>query len=144
MAAREVVLATRDRVTAVEASPDFRGTARVLWRRSNALAVTVDTTAPGYLVVLEAFNAGWRAFVDGEQTVVLRANALFRAVPLQAGRHQVVFEYRSPAALWGATSTLLTAATVVGLAAWRRRRTSGRKVSEIEETGTGAARNGQG
>ena len=121
-ATRDVVLEARARATAVEARADFRGVARVLWRRSNALAVEVDVTAPGYLVVVEAFDPGWRAFVDGKQTVVLRANALFRAVPLPAGRHQVVLEYRSRAAFWGALTSLLTGATVVGLAAWRRRR----------------------
>jgi hypothetical protein len=142
-AAREVVLGTRDGTTAVEASPDFRGMARVLWRRSNALAVAVDTTAPGYLVVVDAFNAGWRAFLDDQPTVVLRANALFRAVPIPAGRHQVVFEYRSPAAFWGATSTLLTGTTMVGLVAWRRRRASGRGIGELEKAATRAARSGQ-
>jgi uncharacterized membrane protein YfhO len=104
------------------AHPDFRATARVLWRRSNALAVEVEAGASGYLVVVEAFHAGWKAFVDGEETVVLRANALFRAVPVSSGRHQVVFEYRSPAAFRGAMSTLVTGTAVLGLVAWRRRR----------------------
>jgi hypothetical protein len=140
-ATREVVLATSDHAAAVEASPDFPGMASVLWRRFNTLAVEVEASAPGYLVVVEAFNAGWRALVDGQPAVVLRANALFRAVPVPRGRHQVVFEYRSPAALWGVMSTLLTGATVLGLVAWRRRRTFGPIVRERAPNGTEAPRN---
>ncbi|HVQ28765.1 MAG TPA: YfhO family protein, partial [Vicinamibacteria bacterium] len=121
-ATREVVLAPAEGATDVQDSPEFRATARILWRRSNALAVAVDAAAPGYLVVVESYHPGWKAFVDGEETVVLRANALFRAVPIRPGRHQVVFEYRSPAAFRGALSTLLTGATMLGLVAWRRRR----------------------
>ena len=131
-ARREVVLAPQKGTTEAPANPDFRATARVLWRKSNALAVEVEAGAPGYLVVVEAFHAGWKAFVDGEETGVLRANALFRAVPVGTGRHQVVFEYRSPAAFRGAMSTLLTGAAVLALAAGRRRRPTPAAVSARE------------
>lgn len=123
-AAREVLLPAPETAAPARAIPGFRALARVVWRRSNALAVAVETPAPGYLVAVEAFNAGWRAFVDGAPTTVLRANTLFRAVAIPAGRHEVVFEYRSPAACWGATATLLTGATVLGFVAWRHRQAS--------------------
>ena len=139
-ASREVVLAASDHAVAAETRPDFQGAARVLWRRSNALAVAVDTSAPGYLVAVDAFNAGWRASVDGQPANVLRANVLFRAVPLPAGHHQVLFEFRCPTAVWGLTSTLLTGVALVGLVGWRRHKTSGLPITERAATGAEAPR----
>jgi hypothetical protein len=50
--------------------------------------------SPGMLVVGEAFAPGWEARVDGAPAPILRADRCLRAVPLEAGRHEVVFRYR--------------------------------------------------
>ena len=38
--------------------------------------------------------AGWRARVDGQSVDVYRADYGLRAVPLEAGVHEIEFEYR--------------------------------------------------
>ena len=48
----------------------------------------VSLTEPGYLLQREAWYPGWRARVDGVEVPVLRANLLYRAVPLERGRAQ--------------------------------------------------------
>jgi hypothetical protein len=61
--------------------------------------VTVDAVAGpggGYLVLLDTFDPAWRALVDGAAAPVVQANALFRAVPLPPGHHQVDFRYQPP------------------------------------------------
>jgi uncharacterized membrane protein YfhO len=99
--------------------------ARVVSRRLATLEVEARLGAPGVLVVLEAFDPGWRATVDGAEAEVLRANGLFRAVRLSAGRHRVAFAYRPRSAAVGVVVGLLgLAAAVAGLgartvAAWR-------------------------
>ncbi len=96
--------------------------------RLASLEVEARLDAPGVLVVLEAFDRGWRATVDGAEAKVLRANGLFRAVRLSAGRHRVAFAYRPRSAAVGAVVGLIgLAAAVAGLgvrvvAAWRERR----------------------
>jgi len=100
---------------------------RVVSRRLATLEVEARLGAPGVLVVLEAFDPGWRASVDGAEAMVLRANGLFRAVRLPAGRHRVLFAYRPPSAAAGAVLGLLgVAAAGAGLGlralrAWRER-----------------------
>jgi hypothetical protein len=84
---------------------------RVVSRRVDALEIEARLDAPGVLVVLEAFDAGWRATVDGAAEPVLRANGLFRAVRLREGPHRVRFDYRPRSAAAGAALSL------VGLAA---------------------------
>ncbi|HTR02337.1 MAG TPA: YfhO family protein [Thermoanaerobaculia bacterium] len=57
--------------------------------------VVVETRAPaaGYLLLLDAWEAGWSAAVDGAEAPVLRADAAFRAVRVPAGTHRVAFVY---------------------------------------------------
>lgn len=63
----------------------------------NEVRFEVSAPAAGWVVVNEAWDAGWRATVDGRETPVLRANYLMRAVRVGAGRHRVamVFAPRS-------------------------------------------------
>jgi uncharacterized membrane protein YfhO len=56
------------------------------------IRATLDT--PGYLVVADTWYPGWQAAVDGVPTEVLRANYAFRAVWLEAGKHEVEMVYR--------------------------------------------------
>jgi hypothetical protein len=57
------------------------------------LTARTDAEQPGWLVFREAADPGWRASVDGERVEWLPADGLFMAVPLDAGSHEVVFEY---------------------------------------------------
>jgi membrane protein YfhO len=122
---REVVLGAPQAAGPATPSPDD---VRVVSRSLSGLEVEALLAAPGVLVVLEAFDTGWRATVDGAEAEVLRANGLFRAVRLSAGRHRVAFAYRPRSAATGAALTLLGLAAAAGglggraVAAWRERR----------------------
>jgi hypothetical protein len=100
---------------------------RLVSRRLSSLEVEAQLGSAGVLVVLEAFDRGWRARVDGAESPVLRANGLFRALRLSAGRHRVVFAYRPRAAALGSALTALGLAVaaaglgVRALGAWERR-----------------------
>ena len=59
----------------------------------NRLVVRSVTSSNGWLLLSDVWYPGWRAEIDGEPTDILRANYLFRAIALDAGEHEVVFEY---------------------------------------------------
>jgi hypothetical protein len=113
----------------VHASPaGFAGTVQVTSRGMDRLGVDVELSAPGWMVVVEAHDPGWRARLDGTHVEVLPANALFRAVPIPAGRHHVAMSYHPPGLPAGA---LLSAAAVLtglsaGAAARKGRKLNGR------------------
>lgn len=50
--------------------------------------------APALLMLTDAYYPGWIATVNDQPTPILRADILFRAVPVPAGDSAVVFEYR--------------------------------------------------
>jgi hypothetical protein len=58
-------------------------------------AVVVEALAPsdGFLVLSDLYYEGWRAFVDGVESEVYKADYAFRAVQLGAGRHRVEFVF---------------------------------------------------
>jgi hypothetical protein len=130
----------RREVLVVGARTDGSGATGPAWivaRTATSLDVEADLRAPGTLVVVEAFDRGWRASVDGVEAPVLRANALFRAVRLAGGHHRIRFEYQPLAARLGvsvsAAGTL--AALALGLVLWRRRAVS--ESARIDVAGRG-------
>jgi uncharacterized membrane protein YfhO len=56
--------------------------------------MSASLPAEGVLVLLDSFERGWHAWVDGKRTPVLRADAAFLGVRLRPGTHQVRLEYR--------------------------------------------------
>lgn len=70
----------------------------------------LGTTANGILVVSDVFYPGWKAYLDGREVPIMRANYAFRAVELPAGWHS--FEMRYEPATF-AVGLLLSMGTVV-------------------------------
>jgi hypothetical protein len=117
----EVVLPTRQRP--LEPQAGFSGGARIVRRLADRVELDVVATGEGYLVLVEAFDAGWTATVDGRPSEVLRANVLFRGVRVPPGRHTVVFAYRPLSVVLGLLLSALGVA--IGLAFWVRSSKSG-------------------
>jgi hypothetical protein len=118
----EVVLAPPAVAKAPEAG--FQGRVRILERRMDRIELEAELGAPGYVVLTEAWDAGWFATVDGAPAPVLRANVLFRAVAAPAGRHLVSMRYLPPGLLRGVATgaaSALVLLLMVGAASLRRR-----------------------
>jgi hypothetical protein len=96
---------------------DFSGAAQELQRRADRLEVATTSSAPGLLVVLDSDHAGWRASVDGQAAPILRADVLFKAVAVPAGRHVVELRYLPASVAFGALASA-TGLALGLLAAW--------------------------
>ncbi len=67
--------------------------ARITRYADDAVAISVDATHAGLLVLHDIDYPGWTARVDGKPMPVLRANLLFRGVEVPAGHHTVEFGF---------------------------------------------------
>ncbi|HXK08679.1 MAG TPA: YfhO family protein [Vicinamibacteria bacterium] len=105
---REVLLAGPG--AARPSEPGFSGEARILELKPDRLRVETDASADGWLVVVEGYDAGWHATVDGRAEPVRRANVAFRAVRVPAGRHEIELVYRPASVKVGASLTVLALA----------------------------------
>ena len=74
------------------------------------IEVEIETDEAGYLVLTDTWFPGWLATVNGEAATIHRANHLFRAVSVEAGKSKVVFEYEPLAFRVGVWISGLTAA----------------------------------
>lgn len=99
-----------------EGPPMQNGRERVTIDRYDPDRIDMSTSSPwaSYLVVSELFYPGWKAYVDGQETKILRADYLLRAIPLERGSHKVTMVYRPLSFIVGFCITVLT---VLGLSA---------------------------
>jgi len=86
----------------------------VVSARNAEVDLTVSTDRPAYLVTSDSYWPGWRAFVDGKEAPILRANATGRALWLgDAGIHRVIFRFEpvsfSAGLVLSIVATLVTA-----------------------------------
>ena len=80
--------------------------------RNNSVEIKVWTEKAGLFFASESSYPGWRAYVDGREVKLLKADLVFRAVPLEAGEHIVRFVYsprsfKAGLAISGASSLLI-------------------------------------
>jgi uncharacterized membrane protein YfhO len=80
--------------------------ARLAEDRPERVVAEVTTSFPGVLLLTDLHYPGWRAQANGRDIEILRADGLFRAVPLPAGAHRIVFRYRPVSFSAGAALSL--------------------------------------
>jgi hypothetical protein len=109
--------------TASDEGEPFEARVAVVAFEPNRVAIDAELNQRGWLVYGDTHYPGWEATVDGLQTPIYQANGCVRAVPLAAGHHEVVFQYRPRSVQWGAlisgASALLF--VVVGAVLWKQR-----------------------
>jgi hypothetical protein len=84
------------------------GTARLGERAPDDVSLEIEAARPALALLADRFDPDWSAEVDGAPRPLLRADGIFRAVEVPAGRHAVRFHYRTPGALgWPITAATL-------------------------------------
>ena len=106
-----------------DANPASGGSvARVDYRRLSPgrIEVRVDAPVRGFVRLLETWDPGWHATVDGRPTKTLAAETFLIAVPVDAGVHTIEVRYRTPGARVGAAMSIASTLLLVALL-WRAR-----------------------
>jgi hypothetical protein len=80
---------------------------------NNSIDLRVKAGAPGILVASESYYPGWKAYVDGVERKVMKADFVFRAVAVEAGEHTVRFVYEPLSFRAGAWISVLSAIALI-------------------------------
>jgi hypothetical protein len=92
--------------TVVGAAP--AGTVRLAERAPDDVGLEIDAARPALALLGDRFDPDWSVEVDGAPRPLVRADGIFRAVAVPAGRHTVRFHYRTPGAIgWPITAATL-------------------------------------
>ncbi|HXG51860.1 MAG TPA: YfhO family protein [candidate division Zixibacteria bacterium] len=110
--------------------------ARIVSYGSRSVTVQASLDGAGILVLADSYYPGWKAYVDGKEAEIYRANLFFRAVPLGAGEHVVEFKYEPRSFRLGliVSMTTLLVLAAISLGVWRRNR---RRALDAAAHGTG-------
>lgn len=98
---------------------NFIGHTNILEYTNRQMAIHASLSDAGILVVADSFYPGWRAYVNGTEKEILRANLFFRGVSLPAGEHTIIFRYEPRSFVIGSAISLLTLSLIVAVTVGR-------------------------
>jgi hypothetical protein len=84
--------------------------------------IRVRAIGPGQLILSEIMYSGWQAKVDGLTTPIETGEGLLRSVHLNAGEHEIIFEFHPKTVYWGGAITALGLLVVISLWLWPHRK----------------------
>jgi hypothetical protein len=88
--------------------------------------LTTQVEKPALLVLSEIYYpAGWKAFVDGQETKIYKTNYILRSIFLQPGTHKIKFVFEPfmfGLGLWISLGTLILLLAVIGISVMSQRK----------------------
>jgi hypothetical protein len=108
----------------VEPPLGARETVRIVAEAAEEIRLDAIVAASALLILRDTFYPGWQATVDGNPVPIIRANHAFRAVPLDAGTHEVAFRYAPISVYRGAALSVVALAITLGALLWPTRQRS--------------------
>lgn len=108
--ANEVIL---DEKIGISPTRPLEATAKIVRYQHSAVTIQTSANDSGILVLADSYYPGWRAYVNGREEKILRANLFFRAVPISAGHHTVEFRYEPRSFTIGLAISLTTFVSLV-------------------------------
>ena len=102
--------------------PNLESAVRVLSYENNQIVLQVDTPEAALLFMSETYYPGWQAYVDGRREQILRANYVFRAIPVGPGSHRIEVVYQPWSFKVGLAGSLLTLVILITAWAFLKRR----------------------
>lgn len=85
------------------------GSIQLISRTPNKLSYTANIANGEALAVFSEiyYPVGWRAYIDGEEVEILRANYILRSLLISEGTHEIVFEFMPKSYSYGNTIMMI-------------------------------------
>jgi hypothetical protein len=72
------------------------------------ISVQLEAPSPGFVRILESWDPGWSASLDGAPVPILRSDSFAIAAAVGSGRHHLEFHYETPGTRIGAALSLVS------------------------------------
>jgi len=94
---RENIIIEKDlpdsQLTGNESPVEDGSTAKISDYKDEQVKIDANMQNPGFLVLLDQYYPGWKAFVDGKEAEIYPTDYVFRSIYLEKGKHKVEFIY---------------------------------------------------
>ena len=94
------------------------GSIEIIRDTANTVSAIAESPTGGWLILADTFYPGWGAYANGEPLTIHLADGIFRAVHVDAGRHELRFVYR-PASFYAGLAISVASWFCLSLL-WRR------------------------
>lgn len=64
---------------------------------TNYISGTIQVDKPKILCITIPYSSGWTAYVDGEETELLKVNSAYMGLEIEPGEHKIELRYHTPA-----------------------------------------------
>lgn len=105
---KEGVLLESEPTVDLNKAAELNSEVKITNYQNERVAVEASLKKPGILVLADLFYPGWKAYVNGKEEELFRANYVFRAIPLKEGRSLVEFVYEPEALKLGVIVSLIS------------------------------------
>jgi len=82
---------------------------------ANRILIKAEIEEPCLLVRSEIFHDGWKVFIDGKKSRLLKVNYLQQGVWLEKGEHEIVFRFFPESMMYGLIATLIFTAILIAV-----------------------------
>ncbi|MHB8778410.1 MAG: YfhO family protein [Anaerolineales bacterium] len=87
--------------------------AKVVSHSANSMEIEASIDTRGLLIVSEAYDPGWQAYVDGKSVPIYAVDGILRGIYLDKGTHSVKLEYRPLSFVIGGAITALALIAII-------------------------------
>lgn len=112
---KSVVLESLPSQNIISTSEIETDTIQVSENNASRIQFKVNTNKPSLFVLSDAYFPGWKAFVNGTETKILRANYAFRSIEIPTGESTILFEYKPKSFQVGLVVSLLSSGSFIAL-----------------------------
>ncbi len=96
----------------------YAGTVEIKNYQDQAVSLETLASGDGFLFLSDNYYPGWKAYLDGKETKIYRADYAFRAVQVPEGSHKVIFKYEPESFKYGGIISLFSLSVVALGFAW--------------------------
>jgi len=95
-----------------------RGAVRVVRYSHTVVELETNSSTRGLVVLCDVMYPGWRAYLDGRETAILRVDGIFRGAVVPAGRHRLAFRFEPSSLRRGWLLLEIALAMMLGAGLW--------------------------
>ena len=96
-------------------APDSTASIKIVKHNDEHMIAEVNATGNNFIVFATTYYpVGWKAYIDGKELEIVRANHMFNGVVVPKGNHKVEFEFLPKSFVYTKTIALILSSLVMG------------------------------